>query len=596
MIEEKENSKSKSNKKLINKEKDFERNSIKKSTLSLSETPKIINEEINTEIIKKKTFPQILLNEKGLLYPIKLKNSFLNESINNDKDETPTSLDDIKNLINLDTELKNKSLTKKNVKKIKNHISSKRLKSSKYNIKNNLYEENSEKKNKLKILKSRKSDIILKKKNLEIIDSPIKKKGKRKSIISQPNVSPNKIYTTEIFQKFFTKKDSFEENQKIINKDMIYINLQNKENKEELLITVNTTQETIKNYYEYMQECFQIIDLNFNRNIKLQPCEPINFYFKENNKKIVVFELESTLVSYYIEDIDIKKGKNNTLGINLRPYLKESLDIIKKDYNIIIYSSGNKNYVDAILDFIDPEHEYFSLRLYREHCNKFIINNKIYFTKNLNIFKNICNLKDIIIVDCSVIGFGFFLENGIPIIPYYDSKEDVELKLLSYYLISISSNNDLRIALKRDIGLDYYFKNAKEKNCTNEIINNIKNEINNISPENNIIKKKRKNNESKTSKFNTYIHIYKSNSKSPKKKNKTEKISKRTKKIKKEEKDEEDNKYISPNKKNNKKNRKYTTYTQHRNINSIRSPKINSTEKGLKFKSPLKKKSDRNNK
>ena len=56
MIEEKENSKSKSNKKLINKEKDFERNSIKKSTLSLSETPKIINEEINTEIIKKKHF------------------------------------------------------------------------------------------------------------------------------------------------------------------------------------------------------------------------------------------------------------------------------------------------------------------------------------------------------------------------------------------------------------------------------------------------------------------------------------------------------------------------------------------------------------
>ena len=60
MIEEKENSKSKSNKKLINKEKDFERNSIKKSTLSLSETPKIINEEINTEIIKKKTFPQLI--------------------------------------------------------------------------------------------------------------------------------------------------------------------------------------------------------------------------------------------------------------------------------------------------------------------------------------------------------------------------------------------------------------------------------------------------------------------------------------------------------------------------------------------------------
>ncbi len=48
---------------------------------------------------------------------------------------------------------------------------------------------------------------------------------------------------------------------------------------------------------------------------------------------------------------------NNTLGINIRPHLKQSLDLIKNDYNIVIYSSGSKNYVDAILDFIDPEHK-----------------------------------------------------------------------------------------------------------------------------------------------------------------------------------------------------------------------------------------------
>ena len=127
------------------------------------------------------------------------------------------------------------------------------------------------------------------------------------------------------------------------------------------------------------------------------------------------------------------------------------MDLIQKDYNIVIYSSSDRMYVDKILDFLDPEHIYFNYRLYKEHCFKFNINGKIYFTKNLNIFKNICSLKDIIIVDCSVLGFGFFLENGIPIIPFYDSKEDVELKILSYYLVSVSSNSDLRQALKRDI-------------------------------------------------------------------------------------------------------------------------------------------------
>ena len=352
-------------------------------------------------------------------------------------------------------------------------------------------------------------------------------------------------------KNFFQKKNSFEEKEKR-NEDKIYINIPNKE---ELLITVNTAQETIKNYYEYMLECFQIIDLNFNKNTKLHPIEPVNFNFKPN-KKTVVFELESTLVSYYIEDLNLDDENSNSLGINIRPHLMESLDVIKKDYNIVIYSSGSKNYVDAILDFLDPKHEYFNFRLYREHCNRYIINNKIYFTKNLNIFKNICPLKDIVMVDCSVIGFGFFLENGIPIIPYYDSKEDVELKLLSYYLLSISSNNDLRIALKRDMELDYYFQEARKKNNENEniIANNIIiNDSQLISPEP-VIKKRK--NESKIEKliFTNYIHIHKRNSHSLENEDKKNKIIHKGSKKKKKGEKEEDIKYKSPQKEKEKEN------------------------------------------
>ena len=574
---------------------EHDRNSVKKSTLSLSEVPNIIKEELNSELNPKKSISQIFLEEKGLLYPDKLKKSFIFGKIKTAKDETPSSLAEIKKLVEMENnEKKNKSITKKEKdkeKKIKQltsknltnfdkkkPFSQKRFKSTKHkSVTNNLYfinnkgKENKSKNEKDFFFKSRKSDFTYKGKKDDILnlDSP-KKKGKRKSIISQPDVSPSKIYTTEIFQKFFSKKNSFEEKEKR-NEDKIYINIQNKE---ELLITVNTAQETIKNYYEYMQDCFQIIDLTFNKSVKLTEIEPVKFQFKKN-KKTVVFELESTLVSYYIEDLNMENDSNNTIGINIRPHLKQSLDLIKNDYNIVIYSSGNKNYVDAILDFLDPEHIYFNFRLYREHCNKFIINNKIYFTKNLNVFKNICPLKDIVIVDCSVIGFGFFLENGIPIVPYYDSKEDVELELLSYYLLSISSNNDLRIALKRDIGLDYYLQKARESN-SNMIVNSIKRESLNISPEQSKQKRKR---ESKTYKFSNYIHIQKRNSHSfeEKQNNKKEYSGKGSKKKKRGEK-EEDNKYISPKKESlfKKKKRKYTANTQQRNFLS---PKKSSREK-----------------
>ena len=570
------------------KKSDLERNSIKKSTLSLSEIPNIIKDEFNSDKTPKENISNFLTG-KALLYPTKLKNSFINAPINYEKDETPSSIVELKKFFELENEFKkDKSISKKEKENInkkgpsnENRLTSKRLKSSRILMKNRDKDRDNDF---IKPTKTRKSDFTSTiKKNWGITDSPVKR-TKRKSIISQPNVSPTKLYTTEIFKKFFSKKNSFEEKEKR-NEDKIYINIPNKE---ELLITVNTAQETIKNYYEYMRECFQIIDLNFNKSIKLHPIEPVNFNFKPN-KKTVVFELESTLVSYYIEDLNLDEN-SNSLGINIRPHLMESLDVIKKDYNIVIYSSGSKIYVDAILDFLDPKHEYFNFRLYREHCNRYIINNKIYFTKNLNIFKNICPLKDIVMVDCSVIGFGFFLENGIPIIPYYDSKEDVELKLLSYYLLSISSNNDLRIALKRDMELDYYFQEARKKNNENENIltnNIIINDSQLISPE--PVKKNRKN-ESKTEKliFSNYIHIHKRNSHSFENENKKNKIiHKGSKKRKKAEK-EEDTKYKSPQKekeslfKKKSTTRKKRASTQQKNFINLKSLKINSKEKGKK--------------
>jgi len=54
------------------------------------------------------------------------------------------------------------------------------------------------------------------------------------------------------------------------------------------------------------------------------------------------------------------------------------------------------------------------------------------------------NLKDIILVDNAAYSFGFQIENGIPIIPFYDNKADQELRHLIPYLKFLSSVEDLR--------------------------------------------------------------------------------------------------------------------------------------------------------
>jgi CTD small phosphatase-like protein 2 len=54
-------------------------------------------------------------------------------------------------------------------------------------------------------------------------------------------------------------------------------------------------------------------------------------------------------------------------------------------------------------------------------------------------------MEDIVIVDNAVYSFGFQLENGIPIIPFYDDKEDEELLHLTQYLECLSkSGGDVR--------------------------------------------------------------------------------------------------------------------------------------------------------
>lgn len=132
---------------------------------------------------------------------------------------------------------------------------------------------------------------------------------------------------------------------------------------------------------------------------------------------------------------------------------------IQKNYVIIVYTASHQSYADSVLDFLDPEKELIKYRLYRQNCVKVKLENDFIYVKDMRIFKNI-DPKDIIIIDNSVLSFSFQLENGIPILPFYNNKDDEELTFLTNYLTKISKAKDLREENKKSFKMNYFLNVA----------------------------------------------------------------------------------------------------------------------------------------
>lgn len=63
--------------------------------------------------------------------------------------------------------------------------------------------------------------------------------------------------------------------------------------------------------------------------------------------------------------------------------------------------------------------------------------------KDLRIFEN-RELKDIVLIDNAAYSFANQLDNGIPIIPFEDKKDDTEMLDLLEYLRMLSKKEDVR--------------------------------------------------------------------------------------------------------------------------------------------------------
>lgn len=97
---------------------------------------------------------------------------------------------------------------------------------------------------------------------------------------------------------------------------------------------------------------------------------------KATKPKTLIFDMDETLVAAKFEG-RIPSGfeptfkfmfKDCEIQVKLRPYVIDCLEKLASIYEILIFTAGEQEYADHILDYIDPDHKLFTKRLYRHDC------------------------------------------------------------------------------------------------------------------------------------------------------------------------------------------------------------------------------------
>jgi len=139
------------------------------------------------------------------------------------------------------------------------------------------------------------------------------------------------------------------------------------------------------------------------REYKLQSENSKNRKF-DKSKPAIVLDMDETLLSaiqdkeegffarksilYMPADLELvqqskESGKERTTLVTFRPFLMEFLGTLKEKANLFVYTAGTQDYAQPILEFIDPQGEIFSGKLYRHNC----VQVGRYFVKDLGIIQ-----------------------------------------------------------------------------------------------------------------------------------------------------------------------------------------------------------------
>ncbi|CAD8121331.1 unnamed protein product [Paramecium sonneborni] len=217
-------------------------------------------------------------------------------------------------------------------------------------------------------------------------------------------------------------------------------------------------------YREHFHQTYQGLNHRFfaqnnndyNRSNKLtKKCQQQITLFFDLDETLVHCNENPSMPCDVILDINVSKSQTVKAGINVRPYAKELLKNLSKSFEIIIFTASHSCYAEKVCNYLDPEQNIISHRLFRDSCT--LTNNQLY-TKDLKIYCDNTNrpLNKVALIDNASYSYAWQLDNGIPIIPFYDNKEDKELLDLEKYLKNMIGTIDVREYNKSNLKLNTF--------------------------------------------------------------------------------------------------------------------------------------------
>lgn len=137
-------------------------------------------------------------------------------------------------------------------------------------------------------------------------------------------------------------------------------------------------------------------------------------------------------------------------------------------FEIIVFTASHSCYANVVLNILDPENKYITFRLFRDHC---LQTKEGIFIKDLRIIAN-RKQENIAIVDNATYSFGFQLDNGIPIVPFYDNEKDKELLHLMSFLYKMNGQQDVRLFNRQHFEYDFLNQNCHDYDFLAENLKN----------------------------------------------------------------------------------------------------------------------------
>ena len=200
---------------------------------------------------------------------------------------------------------------------------------------------------------------------------------------------------------------------------------------------------------------------------------------KQKKKKTLILDIDETLVhSSFIPfvrtpDISLNlsiNGLNKIIYVLKRPHVDEFLKELSNIFEIITFTASIAQYASPLLDQLD-KYKIVNYRLFRQHCKY----EKGVYIKELSKIGR--PLENVIIIDNNPMSYVVNIDNGIPILTWYENPKDDELMKLIPLLKYLSQVDDVRPVIRQVVDRKM---NRVDFNKVNQIIygfNNISNKI-----------------------------------------------------------------------------------------------------------------------